>query len=86
MGSFIAVLIGWALVPHLNSYGYGLGWIVFGIMFIISAISMVINIKYVLYSNDYDEQPEHIKKKKHKQTYYEYVQERLAVEKLMRHN
>jgi uncharacterized membrane protein len=86
IGSFIAILIGYSLVPHLNQYGYGLGWIVFGIMSTIAAISVIINIKYVLYSNDYDTQPETVKKKKHKQTYSEYVKERLAVEKLMRYN
>lgn len=84
IGSFIVVLIGYSLVPHLNQYGYGLGWIIFGIMTTMAAISVVINIKYILYSNDYESQPTQVKKKKHKQTYFEYVQERLAVERAMK--
>lgn len=84
IGSMIVAIIGYSLIGPLNTYGYYLGYISFGVAILISTLTVVTTMKYIFYSNESDSQSQEVKKKKHKQTYFEYVKERMAVEKVMK--
>lgn len=67
----------------------GLVPLFFGLAIATVAIGMTASaLSFNSYSNDYEEENKDvpIKQRPHKQTYLEYVQERLAVEKLMHRN